>query len=503
MPAPAEHAAAIIAWLGSRSLADTERGLADPAQAGPLLDHADALADAADHDDEALRNAGLRALFAGLVEPLNDGFTAAGRAVYARLFPRIVWRVAEREPRLRERLADHGIAGESALLARYQAVRRGAQPLPAAVRRIAVLSRVTIGADILLTTVALQRLHQRWPDADLVLLGDGKLAGLVAGLPRVRVRPLAYGRRGPLRERLASWLALDDALAAEQPDLVMAPDSRLDQLGLLPTRAPYLLWENTQAEGQPVRSLADLLDGWLARRLDLPASPACVPRLGLDAATTAAAARLRAALGDRPLAAVKLDHGGNPAKSLPRAAEALLLRRLRELGWGIVLDRGFGAEELANSDALLAALGWTASDLDDSGKGLGAAIGTLAPGALADAAVVRFHGSIAGWAGAVAACGLALSYDSVGHHLAAALGVPVVVAFTGHADPGFPTAWQPRGPAEVRLITIATAAKDDPAQWQRVADAFGLGGGIRPGPPENGAPHLPPGHGGRPGSGGR
>lgn len=468
MPTPAAHAEAIVSWLGSRSAAEVERQFSDAATLGPLLDHADALADAADQDDEAQRSAGLQALFAGLVEPLNDGFTPAGRAVYARMFPRIVWRVAERDARLRDRLAAHGIGGESALLARYHAVRRGQGPLPTTVRRIAVLSRVTIGADILLTSVAVQRLHQRWPDAEVVLIGDGKLAGLFGGLPGVRVRPLSYGRRGPLRDRLASWLALDDALDEERPDLVMAPDSRLDQLGILPTRAPYLLWENTQPEGAPVRSLAVLLDTWLVARLGLPAEPRCVPRLGFPPATRGVADQLAAALGSAPIAAVKLDHGGNPAKSLPRAAEIRMLREVRRRGWRILLDRGFGPDELANSDALLAALGWTCVDLDDSGKGLGRAPDQLARGALADAAVVRFHGSIAGWAAAVSTCRLALSYDSVGHHLAAALGVPVVVAFTGYSGADFPTAWQPRGAGAVRLVTIPTALKHTPRAWRDV-----------------------------------
>lgn len=472
MPTAADHAQAIVSWFADRSVSEVERNLIDVAQLAPLLDHADALADAADHDDEAQRNDGLRALFAGVVEPLNDSFTPAGRALYARLFPRIIWRVAQREPRLRERLATHGIAGESALLAHYHAVRRGAQAVPNTVRRVVVLSRVTIGADILLTSVALQRLHQRWPDAELVLLGDGKLAGLFGGLAGVRVRPLTYGRRGPLRERLASWLALDDALDAEHPDLVMAPDSRLDQLGILPCRAPYVLWENTQPEAAPARSLADLLDEALAQRLGLAQHPRCVPTLGFDLATSQNSQRIRTALGAAPWAAVKLDHGGNPAKSLPRDAEVALLRHLRNQGWRILLDRGFGSDELANSDALLAALAWNCTDIDDSGKALGLPIADLQRDALADSQVVRFHGSIAGWAGAVAGCELALSYDSVGHHLAAALGVPVVVAFTGYSGADFPTAWQPRGHAEVRMVTIPTELKHSPAQWQRVVAAL-------------------------------
>ena len=474
MPTPAEAARAIIAWVGQRPLAAVARDLAALPDGDALLQGADLIADAADSDDEAVRGAGLAALFGGLVEPLNDGFTPAGRAAYARFFGRIVWRVVTRTPSLQTALAAVGIISETALLARHAEVRGTARPAPAQAQRIVVLSRVTIGADILLSSVVLQRLHQRYPQAELVLLGDGKLQGLFGGLPRVRVRPISYARRGPLRERLASWLTVVAAVAEERADLVVAPDSRLDQLGLLPVgdAARYLLWENLQAEGAPPASLAVLLDQWLARTLGLSVAPAVAPRVALDPAATALRQRLHAAFGPAPIAAVKLDHGGNPAKSLPKAAEVAILRHLRALGWRILLDRGFGADELANSDALLAELGWTALDLDDSGKGLGRAVDGLTPGCLADTALLRFHGSISGWAAALADCGHALSYDSVGHHLAGALGVPVTVAFTGHLDPAFPIAWQPRGRAPIRVVEIATAARNVPQGWQAVLGAL-------------------------------
>lgn len=474
MPTPSDCARAIIDWVGQRPLAAVARDLAALPDGHVLLQAADAIADAADSDDEAVRSAGLGALFGGLVEPLNDGFTPAGRAAYARFFGRIVWRVATRTPTLLTALASAGITTESALLARHARLRAGAAAAPNDAKRVVVLSRVTIGADILLASVALQRLHQRYPQAELVLLGDGKLQGLFGGLPNVRVRPISYARRGPLRERLASWLTVVAAVAEEHADLVLAPDSRLDQLGLLPVGddARYLLWENLQGEGVAPQSLALLLDGWLARVLKLPAQPAVAPRVALDAPATAVRQRLAAAFGPAPLAAVKLDHGGNPAKALPRAAEVALLRRLRELGWRILLDRGFGADELANSDALLADLGWTALDLDDSGKGLGRVVNELTAGSLADAPVIRFHGSISGWAAALACCGHAVSYDSVGHHLAGALAVPVTVAFTGHSDPAFPIAWQPRGRAPVRVVEVPTAAKNQPEHWAPVLAAL-------------------------------
>jgi ADP-heptose:LPS heptosyltransferase len=472
---PSRHAATILAWLGRRRLADVHAAVAALRADDPLHVAADALADAADSDDPAVRALGLSALFAGVVEPLNDGFTPAGRALYAHLMARIVWRIASRVPALQQALASLQVRDLAALNARYQQARRGDAALPGGpVTRIVVLSRVTIGADILLCSVVLQRLHQRYPEAELVLLGDAKLGGLFNGLPQVRVRPLTYARRGPLRDRLASWLSVLEAVRAENPQLVVAPDSRLDQLGVLPVCAEqerYMLWENVQDERPPAHSLCDLLDRWLCARLGTPPKPAALPMLRFDARTRAIHDRLAAAFGPRPLVAVKLDHGGNPAKALPRAGELALLARLRALGWRVLLDRGFGTEELQNSDDLVRALGWQALDIDDSGGGLGLAVADLPPQSLAQAELVRFHGSISGWAAGCACATLAVSYDSVGHHLAAALGIPVVVAFTGFSDPDFPVAWQPRGRARVSLIEIPTADKHQPDAWQALLAA--------------------------------
>ena len=471
MTSPAVHAAACISWLADRDATAVERELADLRH--PTFAHIDALADAADSADEAERGAGITALFAGLVEPLNDGFTPAGRAGYARWFAHLCWRIGARDDRIRQRLAQLGVTDETALHARFQAARLTPPVPPKTASRVVILSRVTIGADLLLTTVALQRLRMAYPQAELVVLGDAKLQALIGGFANVRVRPLAYGRRGPLRERLASWLALVDAVDAEAPDLVFAPDSRLDQLGILPVitdASRYLLWENIIPVGAQV-SLARALDRFLAERLQQSTTP-CEPRTVLDAATHATHLRLAAAFGAAPIAAVKLDHGGNPAKSLPRAAEVLLLTHLRAQGWRVLLDRGFGATELASSDELLNEVGWVPIDLDDSTHQLGQAVDSVMPGALAEAEVIRFHGSIGGWAAACAACGLAISYDSVGHHLAAGLGIPVITAFTGHADARFAVAWKPHGPGAVTLIEIPTALKSDPVQWKRLLAAI-------------------------------
>jgi ADP-heptose:LPS heptosyltransferase len=454
-----------VAWSRTQSAAAITAALADPGH--PSFAAMAAIADACDSADAAERDRGLRALFAGVVEALNDGLDAPGRAASACWFAHAAWRCAARDPDLRAALAEDGIADEAALVARHARLRAGSDPWPAQPRRIAVLSRVTVGADILLTSVLLQRLHGRWPAAELVLIGDGKLAGLLA-LPGVRVVPVAYQRRGTLGERLRAWLAVRKAVRDQGADLVVSPDSRLDQLGLFPTHpdpARHRLWENLQPAPARPEGLSALLDAWCDR--ELGGSPA-VPRVALAPAYAALAERLRAALGPGRWCAVKLDTGGNPAKALPRAAEIQWLRALRAAGWGVVLDRGFGPAELAASDALCADAGLVPVDLDEGGT-LGRDPRALMAGDLAAAGTVRFHGSIAGWAAAVAGCTRALSYDSVGQHLAAALGVPVVVPFAGFSGPAFITAWSPRG-APATVIAVADPA--DGAVWTQVSAAL-------------------------------
>lgn len=414
-----------------------------------------------------------KALFGGIVEPLNDGFTPAGRHVSNAVMAGVLWRLI-RERNDYEQLARRfGLVHERSLIERLEQLRDDARPLLTHTpQRILVLSRVTIGADVLITSIALQRLRQRFPAAELLLAGNPRLEALFGGMPGVRVVPQHYVRRGSLASRLESWPSLVALVDRERPDLVVGPDSRLDQLGLLPIVDDpdrYLLWENLIPNPGPSCGLAQLYDRWLVRRLGLPATPACVPTIALHSSAQALAASVKDVLGSRPRVAVKFDHGGNPDKALPSEAEALLLRTLRGKGWAILLDRGFGAEEFAASERCTEQLGCEVFDLLEAEFRLVDNRDGVRPDLAEDADVVRFEGSIGGWAAALSTCGLALSYDSAGQHLAAAGGVPLVAIMTGHHHDRFPIAWQPHGNGWIRTIIVPTAERDDPLWWKRIA----------------------------------
>jgi len=428
-------------------------------------------------DDPDHPEPGLAALFGSVVERINDQLDPQLRPAYGQLFAQAIWYCCQQHTDLRQALQHWDIHSEDDLLTRWQQA-RALRPAPESVNRIVILSRVSIGADIALTTVLLSRLRQAYPDAELILIGNAKLQGLLGGMSNLHIEALRYARHGRLSDRLRSWFPLRQQIANLQPDLVVSPDSRLDQLGLLPICPVerYRLWESLQENTAAPQSLGLLLDRWCQQILPDSIDTPSWPSLAFDTPSKQSAACLRAAFGPRHIAAVKLDHGGNPAKSLPRKAELKILQVLRQRGWRLLIDRGFGADELENSDQLLAEAGLEAVDIDDSGKHLDQAVDQLQPGQLADADIIRFHGSIAGWAAALSACELAISYDSVGQHLAAALGVPVIVPFTGYSDPSFPIAWQPRGRAPGQIITLSAEEKNDPATWQRITAAIPAAG---------------------------
>ena len=157
------------------------------------------------------------ALFGILAEGLADRFEPALCDVYARLFSQAIAAVVGRRRR--------GAVG------RYRRVRRrapGGEP-----RRVFVLSRVTLGADVAVTSVLLDAAKQRFPAAPKSSSwGRGRTTScsppIRASVMRRRLSPRRPART-PGRAR-----RLEGGCLAAPDSLIIDPDSRLTQLGLLP-----------------------------------------------------------------------------------------------------------------------------------------------------------------------------------------------------------------------------------------------------------------------------
>ena len=376
-----------------------------------------------------------------------------------------------------------------------------------------MLSRVTIGADIAITSIVCQRLRSRFPDAEIVLIGSGKLRQLFAEGSGVRVAELAYTRRGGLLERFNAWLALlalvrqETAGMPEDGYLVLDPDSRLTQLGVLPLvdDSRYRFFNSrSRPEDPATASMSELANLWLDRTLQT--NDFCYPKVWLPEAEQARAQELLqgARAAGRRIIALNLGVGGNERKRVSNAFEReLALNLLADPANLVLLDLGFGATEVRRSRAILRAaqqagikvgIGGFADlsqRLVDGGHRLpagsagglatrgqfakdtrlpaGSAGGLMTLGQLAEDTRLLGVESTMAEVGALIACSDEfIGYDSACQHLAAALGVPTYTIFAGATNPRFVRRWHAFGPAKNEIVFVDTVSRDPPPDPQEI-----------------------------------
>ncbi len=336
------------------------------------------------------------ALFRIVVEGLADRFEPGLCEAYAELFSEVI---------------AASVPGFDAaeLLARYQRVR-----VPRVCRlepeRVFVLSRVTLGADIAVTSVLLDAAKQRFPKARITLVGSAKIAELWAGDARVDHLAAPYPRSGQLADRLRVSFTLRELLA-RQGSIVLDPDSRLTQLGLVPVcgEENYFFFESRAAGGDTEASLPELAQRW------------CAAVLGVDAASPYLALTGKPAAVDDGIT-VSFGVGENPAKKLGANFEAGLLSGLKGK---VTIDAGAGGEEAERVRRAVDASGVEAEILT---------------------------GSFAEFASCIAGSSLYVGYDSAGQHAAAALGVPLVTVFAGHVSDRMFQRWKPTGRGRIATV---------------------------------------------------
>lgn len=354
------------------------------------LSSLDALVDACLQAETASQAS--RALFGGVVEPLGDRFEPRLCLAYADLFSEVIARLLpEWEAQfLRDRYR------------RVRVPRAFGGPEP---EDICVLSRVTLGADVAVTSVLLAAAKARFPKARLWLVGSRKGWELFQADPRVRHLEAPYPRSGNLRARLD--VSRELARALPPGALVIDPDSRLSQTGLLPLCAEdrYLLFESRAYGQQSAARLTELAGQWVREVLEVGAQPFLAVR----------AADLPGHL------AVSLGVGENNEKRLGESFEAEALRLLGTLDLPLLVDRGGTEQESQRVERAVAASRVPAER------------------------VRLFAGSFADFAANIASSRLYFGYDSAGQHVASVAGVPSITVFTGYPSDRFLARWRPRG----------------------------------------------------------
>jgi len=416
------------------------------------------------------------ALYHGLLEPLCDDFTAAAASQAHAVLAGLIDFIATTPPgQLGRELLDRlGLRSQAALLARWrQLTAPTSYPAPADLERIKTIlipSRISVGADVAITSVLAQRLTKALPGAEIILVGPDHLAELFHGLPRVRHLPFAIERHGNLGDRLLFWPRLLATVTQTLADrsteqvLVVDSDSRLTQLGLLPlaigpASCQFPSQSLSPALGHPsLSALANQwLDSWLGR--SAPCYPTVAPAPERQAAAHFFCARLRAA-GTRRLLLVNFGVGGEPRKCLPETFELELLNGLLATeNTIIILDMGCGSEEKVRAEKLL---GFLADNGHQTAR--------LQDWQLPTVSVPFNHGvvGLTSSLGTLAALGSGvdcyLGYDSCGQHLANGAGTPTVTIFAGAPNPRFLERWSPLSPTGTSLVIPVTNREPSSAE---------------------------------------
>jgi len=344
--------------------------------------------------DGLIAEEGNRALFRIVVERLGDLFEPRLCNVYADLFADVI---ARRIPELH---AGH-------LVARYARVRKP-RKLDREPASVFVLSRVTLGADAAITSVLLDAAKKRFPNSQIWFVGPHKSWELFAADPRLGHLPIGYGRSGTLDDRLSIWPQLRQAVSKPN-SIVIDPDSRLTQLGLLPIcpEEDYYFFESRAYGGDGAEPLSTLARRWAGETFGVQDAQPYI-NTGLDAAGYACT--------------VSFGVGENPDKRIADPFEEELLKQLPR---PILIDKGGGGEEAQRVERAVARAG---------------------------SRITMWDGSFAGFAAHIQKSRLYVGYDSAGGHVAAACGIPLISIFAGYASERMFQRWRPSGAGPITVI---------------------------------------------------
>ena len=336
---------------------------------------------------------------------------------------------------------------------------------------VIVLSRQTLGADVAITAPVLGRMRVRFPQARLCFLGGEGARAVASCFHGVEYVPVPYGRTATLAARLNAWPRLCAAVdhlagAPGRRCLVIDPDSRLTQLGLLPPTAPagYRHFPSRSYGADTDSPLGTLVQRWLDEIFGAGAGEFPL-RLCARDAHWAAALRGSLTADARPLVCVNFGVGGNGSKAAGRNFETRLLQRILQRGWRVLLARGTGRDESARALELsegLAQQGIAVLHLP-SGRVL------PPPGRRAD--LLTWEADTGAFLAAIRAADLYVGYDSSGQHIAAALGVPALAIFVASAGLRHARRWAPRGEGPLRVLR-ASPPVDGERLLHRVCEAF-------------------------------
>jgi ADP-heptose:LPS heptosyltransferase len=475
-----------VAWTTQVCSEAAELFMRGHRQGSLILEAVDILMDVAALPDFSLAEPGTKAFFANIIEKLADTFQRSDRLAQEAALARAIMRVRrlrgseQCDAQLKEfdvQLTDFGLNTEDALIQRVRHERKPKSfdmALAEHVKMVIMFSRVSLGADVALTGVAIQKALRIFPNAAIVIFGSKQLEQIFGGHPRIRIKELKYERRGGMIGRFLAWptavrAVRDEAAAIGDVDgwLIINLSARVSQTGLLPfmprdqEAQRHFFWDTTVLTPDKAPSLVDHLNSWLQATFGAePGAPLIQPALYLrrpDEEFGAAVAKLFGFAERTFVVSMKLGVGGLQDKRVwddtageetCSVFEREVVLRLLARGDTVVLDKGFGAKE----DAQAKALALVASNAGYAVVTFSHTVGLVTPELAQAARLILLECTVGELASVMHHARCYVGYDSQGQHVSAALGLDVVTVFAGYPLPIFPDRWRPSGSGRIKII---------------------------------------------------
>ncbi|MFQ5559445.1 MAG: glycosyltransferase family 9 protein [Nitrospinota bacterium] len=376
-------------------------------------------------------------LFSSLVEPLLDSFRFEGRKTYNQIFSKLInlARTHQDGKKIDQLLTKFGLKTGGDMLKRWSSLAssKGPDLHPEKIKKIFILSRVTIGADVAITSIMVEKSKLLFPNARIVLLGSEKIGELFYDTKRVDIQPVRY-KTETFFSRLESWIDLAVKLTSnmDKECIVLDPDSRFTQLGLLPVLPPevepkrYFFYESTVKEDPPLSFHASL-NAWFDTVFTKSKENFATISLSLESTKKADAFLKKIGQNTPVIVTANFGVGGNELKRISGDFERKLVSLILKFNVVLLLDKGFGPEESAR-------------------------IKKISDSFSRNPRLIPFFAGMGMFSALIRKSSLYIGYDSMGQHVAAACSTPEIVIFRGYHSSLFPVRWAPQGRNTVETI---------------------------------------------------
>ncbi|MFH1776132.1 MAG: hypothetical protein ABH952_01005 [Candidatus Omnitrophota bacterium] len=374
---------------------------------------------------------------------------------------------------LNQHLNRFGLDTEEKLNARAERLAQAEvinRPISLDAEKVFVFSRGTIGGDVNLTSIVLQKITETMPQAKIVFLGDlHRLGSLFAGIKNISFVDFPYRRTETLANQIADSLKAVNILETNGYEPGM-PVIDLSGHGLIHGMMPVCNEEDHYyfpMVAPKGKSLGEEINEQSNRVFD--ALGATYSKLHIaDEELSAVAGFYDKLPRGKKVITMAFGVGGDYTKAVSEEFEQEVVSGVIDRGSLAILNGGFGEVEEARTVQLIEAIREkghkiyividelrteTKKILQENGLNFYVVKDTIAEVEIPDDVELIVHfGKISTCTVLIANSACFIGYDSMTQHLAAASRVPEVIVYAGCETERFPELWRPYTDSEVEQV---------------------------------------------------